>query len=243
MAEKVISEHDTNMFFPTDNNTEINSTCVNNHNIKFNENTPNYTNETALTSSHTTSECTPKRRKTDPVWAFIDDINNKHTCKLCHKEYSKGTGITTIKGHFKHDHSDVPFLQTDLIEPYGKKDEEKVMHLIELLIRWIITDQQAFSVVENEDFCAFIKELDQKFRLPTRQSISESIIDLYNNQKQMLRTFLMTMQNKFTITTNVWSSCTNLGYLAIMLHWINENWSSSKILLDIVPLHERHTGS
>jgi hypothetical protein len=50
MAEKVISEYDTNMFFPTDNNTEINSTCVNNHNITFNENTPNDTNETALTS-------------------------------------------------------------------------------------------------------------------------------------------------------------------------------------------------
>ena len=53
----------------------------------------------------------------------------------------------------------------------------------------------------------------------------------------------MTMQNKFTITTDVWSSCTNLGYFAIMLHWINENWSSSKILLDMVPLHERHTGN
>ena len=59
----------------------------------------------------------------------------------------------------------------------------------------------------------------------------------------MLHTFLTTTQNKFAITTDVWTSCTNLSYLAVTLHWINENWSSSKILLDMVPLHERHTGS
>ncbi|CAG8479171.1 17669_t:CDS:2 [Funneliformis caledonium] len=28
-----------------------------------------------------------------------------------------------------------------------------------------------------------------------------------------------------------------IEYLAIMLHWVNENWSSSKILLDMVSLH------
>ena len=109
------------------------------------------------------------------------------------------------------------------IESYGKKNEEKVTYLIELLIRWIITDQQAFSFVENADFREFIKALDQRFQLPTRQSISESILDLYNYQKDLLHTLLMTMQNKFTITTDVWSSCINLGYLAIILHWINEN--------------------
>jgi len=62
-------------------------------------------------------------------------------------------------------------------------------------------------------------------------------------KKEMLRTLLITMQNEFAITTDVWTSCTNLGYLAVTLYWINESWSSTRILLDMIPLHERHTGS
>ena len=30
--------------------------------------------------------------------------------------------------------------------------------------------------------------------------------------------------------------------LAITLHWIDDNWKMQHILLDIIPLHERHTG-
>src|SRR2546429_467146 len=104
------------------------------------------------------------------------------------------------------------------IDPYGKKDEEKVAHRIELLIQWIITDQQAFSVVESEDFHEFITALNQRFQLPTRQAISENILDLYNYQKEMLYAILVTTQNKFAITTDAWTLCTNLGYLAVTLH-------------------------
>ena len=47
--------------------------------------------------------------------------------KLCRKEYSKETGITTIK------------------------------------VRWIIINQQPFSIIKNADFRAFIAVLDQQF--------------------------------------------------------------------------------
>lgn len=75
-----------------------------------------------------------------------------------------------------------------------------------------------------------------------RQFISESIIKLYNQQKQeILFNFFEKTHHKFAITTDVWSSCTNLRYLTITLHWINEDWNMTQILLDMVPLHERHT--
>ena len=50
------------------------------------------------------------------------------------------------------------------------------------------------------------------------------------------------MKQKFAITTDTWTACTNFGYLAITLHWINDDRNMSQILLDMVPLHERHTG-
>jgi len=50
----------------------------------------------------------PKRQKIDPVWDFIDEINNMRYCKLCCKEYPKEIEITTIKGvitQIQHSHN------------------------------------------------------------------------------------------------------------------------------------------
>jgi hypothetical protein len=45
-----------------------------------------------------------------------------------------------------------------------------------------------------------------------------------------------------SLTTDSWSSCTNQAYLSMTLHWIDEQWCMKKILLDIIPIHENHTG-
>ena len=58
------------------------------------------------------------------------------------------------------------------------------------LIKWIIMDQQAFSLVENNDFQLFVNALDPRFQLPSRQLISESILKLYNHQQEILCNFL-----------------------------------------------------
>ncbi|CAG8772325.1 10914_t:CDS:2, partial [Gigaspora rosea] len=58
-----------------------------------------------------------------------------------------------------------------------------------------------------------------------------------------LRIFFNSNQQKFSITTDAWSSCTNLGFLALTLHWIDESWFMKRILLNMIPLHEQHTGN
>ncbi|GBB95225.1 hypothetical protein RclHR1_00250023 [Rhizophagus clarus] len=78
------------------------------------------TNEMVSTPSYTTKHM-PKPRIIDPVWGFIDEISKMSRRKLCYKEYSKETGSTTIKEHFKRDHSNAEFLKANPIEPYGKK--------------------------------------------------------------------------------------------------------------------------
>lgn len=197
------------------------------------------TNE--LTSLETFKH-SPKRRRTDPIWSAIEVIGNKQYCQICRKEYSIHTGITTIKTHFKRHHSkqwDAMFVQTSLdfpVEPYGKKDEKKVTRLVELLVRWIVTDQQAFSTVDNGDFCALISELDPRFHLLTRIQVSQHVVAFYHQKQEILRTFFATTRQKFAITTDAWTSRTNLGYLAITLHWIDEDWTWSHFMNDTLEI-------
>ncbi|CAG8618834.1 9563_t:CDS:2, partial [Gigaspora rosea] len=108
------------------------------------------------------------------------------------------------------------------VEPYESRDERKVKRLNGLLIRWIICDQQAFQVVENNDFCKLISALDPRFRVPTRQTIFDHVL--------------------LAMTVDTWSACTNQAYFSITLHWINDDWCMQCILLDLIPLHECYTG-
>ncbi|CAG8757276.1 10952_t:CDS:2, partial [Dentiscutata erythropus] len=70
-----------------------------------------------------------------------------------------------------------------------------------------------------------------------------ALISSFGTQQHELQSFFNGSKNKFAITTDAWTSCTNLGFLAITLHWINEHWAMKHILLDMISLHEQHTGS
>jgi len=104
---------------------------------------------------------------------------------------------TISKKNHKKVHNEL-YIQTALpfhvVEPYGKRDQEKTTNITMNLIRWIIHKS------------------------------------------------LNALPQKFALTTDTWSSCTNLSYLSVTLHWIDNNWKMQRILLDIIPLHERHTG-
>src|SRR5688572_20768229 len=100
-SELILSDNSTNLNLTNDS-------IMSNENIL--QNTLEQFGETVSTPTCITSIKTmTKRRRIDPVWDFIDEIDNKRYCKLCRKEYSKETGITTIKGHFKRDHPNSEF--------------------------------------------------------------------------------------------------------------------------------------
>ncbi len=110
------------------------------------------------------------------------------------------------------------------------------------MLRWIICDQQAFSVVDDKSFVALISALDPCFKLPTRQTISNYIQRIYDQKRIKLRNVFENFDRKVAITTDAWTACTNQAYLSVTLHWITNDWCLQHILLDLIPLHERHTG-
>ena len=191
-----------------------------------------------------------KRRKIGhPLWNYFEQSSDRKYvyCNLCRNRYGKKTGISTIKRHFESHHKGEykqyqSTLTFEQIEHYGVRDEKKVKRLNRILLRWIICDQQAFSVVDNKDFCALISALDPRFKLPTRQTISNHVTQIYEQERIQLCSFFRCFDHKVAITTDAWTACTNQAYFSVTLHWIDDNWCLQRILLDLIPLHERHTG-
>ncbi|CAG8821633.1 34050_t:CDS:1, partial [Racocetra persica] len=185
-----------------------------------------------------------------PLWAYFIASSNEQfiQCKLCkhpNGTYRKGSGISTIKRYFESNHkAEYQKYRSDSqeVEPYGVHDEEKVRKLNELLVRWIICNQQAFCVVEDKDFRIFIFELNPRYKLPTRQTVSTYVGLLYKREREQLRSYFRKFNHKVSITTDAWSLCTNQAFLSVTLHWIDDQWQMQHILLDFIPLHEKHTG-
>ncbi|CAG8692129.1 4883_t:CDS:2, partial [Gigaspora rosea] len=87
-----------------------------------------------------------------------------------------------------------------------------------------------------------ILALDLCFKIPIRQTISDHVLRIYEQERAQLCNFFQNFDRKVAMIVNAWSACTNQAYLSITLHWINDDWYMQRILLDLIPLHERHTG-
>ncbi|CAG8835680.1 7855_t:CDS:1, partial [Cetraspora pellucida] len=88
------------------------------------------------------------KRKIDPFWDEHTVTGNKQHCNYCDTAYSMDTGLSTIKKHFKHNHPDrwdelIKIVNKTNIEPYNA---DKILQINHSLVKWIITDQQAFSI-------------------------------------------------------------------------------------------------
>ena len=192
---------------------------------------------------------TKKRHKSASVlWKYFSDSEDgmHRYCSLCRARYSKNTGISTIKGHFEIHHKEHLDAITDqaghATEPYGSNDKQKVENLSKLLIEWIISDQQPFCIVDNKRFCALVTAFDGRYQMPTRQTIAKKVTQLYEIEKVNIKGILSALNSKMAITTDLWTACTNQSYMSVTLHWIENDWQLRRILLDLVPMHERHTG-
>ncbi|CAG8777481.1 12142_t:CDS:2, partial [Cetraspora pellucida] len=117
------------------------------------------------------------------------------------------------------------------------KSAEIIMNtnkIVAMLLRWIIYNQQPFFVIENKKFNDLVAILNPWYKLPSRQTISIKIQELYEKQYENLKNYFKNHDSKMTYT--------HQAYMLITFHWIDNKWKMYHILLDLVPLHERHTG-
>lgn len=230
--------------------SEVNDTTINSpltEEISIHEHELSQTEDDLTSRSSTSTNVTRKTRRS-PIRDLLDETPNGLACKFCRTTFGPKTGTSTITRHFQSKHSNefnqfkqstLPFRRTD---PYGKHDKAKVTVLNDALLKWVICDQQPFNLMENQHFRELILELDNRYQLPSRQTISTQIVSIFTEKQTAVREMLQKMNQKVSLTVDMWSSCTNQAYLAVTIHWIDEDWRLRHFLLDLLPFKETHTG-
>ena len=209
--------------------------------------------ETADATEKTASTITQesRQRHVRPKVATVRRYlkNADRGCSKCKRRNVQfGATSSTINRHFSTKHpsawEEMTQQHADSVwyVPYGHHEIARVEALKEALIRWIIADQRPFSTVDGAAFRYLVSQLDPRFQVPCRQTITRHVFTEFEARAFRLRSYFTRESSKVSITTNIWSACNQQSFLGMMVHWIDMEWRMHAILLDIIPLNESHTG-
>lgn len=110
------------------------------------------------------------------------------------------------------------------------------------LAEMIIGHGMPFSLVENSHFKSFIQSLQPLFTIPSRSTIKKECIELYWDLKDCLKNELIRQGGKVSLTSDIWTSNQNIGYLSVTCHWIDTQWHLQQRVINFKNIPAPHTG-
>ncbi len=121
------------------------------------------------------------------------------------------------------------------------EDSIRRQRIDKALVKMIVSDLQPVSIVEDSGFQQFVNVLDPKYTAPSRRTIMrESLPMIYETKKKALME-LLSLTNWCTITTDLWTSRTTMGYITVTCHFITPDWVIKSPVLATRHVSESHT--
>lgn len=117
----------------------------------------------------------------------------------------------------------------------------KVRKVNSLLVKSVCKDALPFRLVESESFNAFVRELDPRYRLPTRKALSHEMIpNTYDVLKQSVMSSL-SQATAVALTTDAWTSVTNDAFLGVTAHFVLDDFTYVSRCLTVKHAPGNHT--
>ncbi|MCM0158343.1 hypothetical protein [Candidatus Nardonella dryophthoridicola] len=109
----------------------------------------------------------------------------------------------------------------------------------------IVKEFQPYSIVEDKEFKIFVKMLCPGYNLPSRKTISDSLIPQTFNKIRASIKEKVKRAYALCITTDSWTSINNENFIAITAHWLDDTDGTTLTLcshlLDCIVYSDRHT--
>ncbi|KAJ7948806.1 Zinc finger BED domain-containing protein [Quillaja saponaria] len=120
----------------------------------------------------------------------------------------------------------------------GKFDQERSQLD---LARMIILHGYPLAIAEHVGFKVFAKNLQPLFEVVPHTAVELSCLDIYGREKQKVYDIINKLQGRINLSVGMWSSPENSEYLCLAAHYIDEDWTLQKQILNFVTLDSSHT--
>lgn len=112
-----------------------------------------------------------------------------------------------------------------------------------LLLRWLISSSFPPCALEDSTFVDSCKYLNPSVRLWPKEKAQEITLQVFKSMKDDVKASLQHVRSRFSIALEFWTSYEQIVYMSVKCHWIDENWVSQKVLLDVCRIQYQCTGS
>ena len=111
------------------------------------------------------------------------------------------------------------------------------------ILLWIIDTHQPFNVLKNKYFYDALQFYPHQANLMSATTVRRRIIELYKTRKYDMIVALTQMNANIHLTFDCWTSQDRVRtFMAIIAHFIGNDFKYREYLLDFVSIEGRHTG-
>lgn len=126
--------------------------------------------------------------------------------------------------------------------PRKLRPEEK--HKIDQSLMTLFTkDFQPFTIIEDEGFKEFVHRLNPSYSLPSRKLVSNTmLLNMFDKSVSKIKSYVKEQGKVVCITTDNWTSRNTESFIAVTIHFINDDFKLISVLLDCTVMFGSHTG-
>lgn len=130
----------------------------------------------------------------------------------------------------------------DYLQTKKSLPRSRIQQLDEQLVRMIAKGYHALRMVDEVEFRKFVEMLNPGYTLPTRKTLSESILPkVYAKVLEKVKEQIAKAA-AICITTDAWTSSVQDGYVAITAHFIDtDTHKLCTVMIGCIEFEERHT--
>ncbi|XP_020869728.1 zinc finger BED domain-containing protein DAYSLEEPER [Arabidopsis lyrata subsp. lyrata] len=205
-----------------------------------------------LGSSDKSNSVPPKRKKTmtSVYLKYFETAPDSKTrkCKFCGQSYSIATATGNLGRHLTNRHpgydnstdvvtsSSVPQTPPVVVKPSQSQSKAPQLdydHLNWLVLKWLALSSLPPSTVDETWLGNSFKFLNPSIQLWPAKKYKAILHEVFRSMRGDVKTSMEHIQSKVSVTLSFWNSYENIFYMSVTGQWIDENWSSHRLLLDI----------
>ncbi|XP_057755746.1 zinc finger BED domain-containing protein RICESLEEPER 2-like [Arachis stenosperma] len=176
------------------------------------------------------------RPATSDVWNFFEKLGpdkdgvERAECKGCKKVFKAGGkryGTSTIKRHLDSctqiKHEDIGQTIAELQLKMGSlKIDSGVAR--DMFAGYVVAGNKPFNMVDDRRFRNWVKYISPTLKLPSRNTVKADIVKVHKREAAKLKKILVSIPNRICLTSDLWTSSTNEGFICLTAHFVDEKW-------------------
>ena len=187
------------------------------------------------------SNSTQTRAKRSKVWEHFEqnlvEVDNgfRAICKYCRMQLSTKSGTSSLRTHIsQYCHAIGEVKRNKFIATLKKPIENFVFDpqiSRERMIDFVIHAEIPFNKFEDPYFEPWVQSMQPTLRGVGRQTVRNDCLKKYWRMKQDIQNELASLDSHVCLTSDLWTSVQNLGYMVVTAHYITPDFKIKKKII------------